>query len=261
MARSSSACRAVNNYSLNWATYMARNNGVVIDGPQVNNQWFTDGYGDYIRHFLTSMQAFPEWAPAGQTHLTGSTSLVTNVNYAGGDVQYSTSEGGATDSLRVNFTPTSVLVDGVEFVERADLTQEGWTFDPASRVLRIRHDNGKAIHVLAGPKPVNLAPSISLSSPLNGATVAAGGDITLAANAQNADGTISKVDFFNGSTLLSTQTVAPFGYTWKGVPPGTYDLAGIATDNDGSVSSRSHAVVTVTASESPSTLWRDADSG
>ena len=49
--------------ALNWATYMARPNGVVIDGPEVNNQWFTDGYGDYIRHFMTSLGAVPAWAP------------------------------------------------------------------------------------------------------------------------------------------------------------------------------------------------------
>ena len=37
--------------SFNWATYMDHSNGVNIDGPEVGNEWFTDGYGDYIRHF------------------------------------------------------------------------------------------------------------------------------------------------------------------------------------------------------------------
>ena len=55
--------------ALNWATYMARPDGVVIDGPEVNNQWFTDGYGDYIRHFMTSIGAVPTWAPDQQNHL------------------------------------------------------------------------------------------------------------------------------------------------------------------------------------------------
>ena len=29
--------------AFNWATYMCRTNGIVIDGPDVNNQWFSDG--------------------------------------------------------------------------------------------------------------------------------------------------------------------------------------------------------------------------
>ena len=47
--------------AFNWATYMTRDNGVVIDGPEVGNCWFTDGYGDYIRHFLVGISAVPEW--------------------------------------------------------------------------------------------------------------------------------------------------------------------------------------------------------
>jgi len=27
--------------------------------------WFSDGYGDYIRHFMEGLAAVPEWAPAG----------------------------------------------------------------------------------------------------------------------------------------------------------------------------------------------------
>jgi hypothetical protein len=49
--------------SLNWATYMLSNNGQVITGPDDPTEiWFTDGYGDYIRHFLSAMSTFPEWA-------------------------------------------------------------------------------------------------------------------------------------------------------------------------------------------------------
>jgi hypothetical protein len=50
--------------SFNWATYMTRSSGVVIDGPEVGNCWFTDGYGDYIRHFLVGISAVPEWGNA-----------------------------------------------------------------------------------------------------------------------------------------------------------------------------------------------------
>lgn len=133
--------------ALNWATYMARPNGVVIDGPEVNNQWFTDGYGDYIRHFMTSLGAVPGWAPDGQSHLVRSSSIVNNIKYSLSEINYSTSDGASTEILRTNFIPGSVVVDNLELSQRIDLTQAGWTFDPVQSVLRIRHDVGTNVQI------------------------------------------------------------------------------------------------------------------
>lgn len=46
---------------LNWATYM-----VDTDGKNfypTNAIWMTDGYGDYVRHYLRAMAAVPQLAP------------------------------------------------------------------------------------------------------------------------------------------------------------------------------------------------------
>ena len=133
--------------ALNWATYMARPDGVVIDGPEVNNQWFTDGYGDYIRHFMTSVGAVPTWAPDQQNHLVRSTSIVNNIKYSSLGITYSTTDGVSTEKLRTSFTPASVTIDGRALSQRADLTQAGWTFDPALSVLQIRHDAGTNVQI------------------------------------------------------------------------------------------------------------------
>ena len=48
-----------------WATYTCGDDGIVAVGEDRNEGWwFSDGYGDYIRHFLVAMAAVPEWAPA-----------------------------------------------------------------------------------------------------------------------------------------------------------------------------------------------------
>ncbi len=133
--------------ALNWATYMARPNGVVIDGPEVNNQWFTDGYGDYIRHFMTSFGAVPIWASDRQSHLVRSTSVVNNINYSLSRINYSTTDAASTEILRTSFTPANVVVDGLGLSQRTDLTQAGWTFDPVQSVLRIRHDVGTNVRI------------------------------------------------------------------------------------------------------------------
>jgi hypothetical protein len=119
----------------------------VIDGPEVNNQWFTDGYGDYIRHFMTSLGAVPAWAPAQQNHLVRSTSIVNNIDYSLSRINYSTSDGASIEILRTNFSPASVVIDGLELSQRTDLTQAGWTFDPVLSVLQVRHDAGTNVQI------------------------------------------------------------------------------------------------------------------
>lgn len=50
------------------------------------------------------------------------------------------------------------------------------------------------------------APVVSLTSPTNGSTFTAPATVSLAANASVSGSTISKVEFYNGTTLLGTDT-------------------------------------------------------
>ena len=95
--------------------------------------------------------------------------------------------------------------------------------------------------------PANVAPTVSLTAPSNNATYTSPASITLSANAADSDGTVSKVEFFNGSTLLtgSTNTAAPYAFTWTSVAAGTYTLTAKATDNAGAVTTSAPVTVTV----------------
>ncbi|TMI68367.1 MAG: T9SS type A sorting domain-containing protein, partial [Bacteroidetes bacterium] len=136
--------------SFNWATYMARSNGVVIDGPDVNNQWFSDGYGDYIRHFMTGMGAVPEWSPASQTHLVQSNSVIKSITYGVNTLSYTTFNSSSTEVLHISYNPVSITVDGVEIPHRSDLSQPGWTLDIATKTLKIYHTSGTNIVINPG---------------------------------------------------------------------------------------------------------------
>ncbi|MEW5726031.1 MAG: hypothetical protein AB1896_23180, partial [Thermodesulfobacteriota bacterium] len=48
----------------NFASYMCESGGYVWVGPDWPTAWFSDGWGDYIRHFLEGLGAVPGWAPA-----------------------------------------------------------------------------------------------------------------------------------------------------------------------------------------------------
>ena len=135
--------------SFNWATYMCHENGAVNDlAVEDQTVWFSDGYGDYARHFMAGIASIPEWAPPGETHLLRSSSLVMSVSYLPAEVNYQTYDADASEVLRLGFVPHRVLADGRELPQQADLTKSGWTFDAQHNVLRVHHADAHVVRVL-----------------------------------------------------------------------------------------------------------------
>jgi hypothetical protein len=90
--------------------------------------------------FADLMAAIPETAPTGENHILQSSSDVRRVAYHAGEISYSTM-GQAEDTLCVASEPASITSGGKLLVRLPTLENApgGWTFDPASRLLRIRH--------------------------------------------------------------------------------------------------------------------------
>jgi hypothetical protein len=83
---------------------------------------------------------------------------------------------------------------------------------------------------------VDVPPTVTLTNPAAGARFVAGTNISLAASASDADGTIAQVEFFSGATSLGVVTSAPYSLVWTNVPSGAWALTARATDNSGLVS-------------------------
>jgi RHS repeat-associated protein len=79
----------------------------------------------------------------------------------------------------------------------------------------------------------NVAPAVAITSPANNASFAGPAMVTVTANASDADGAVSKVEFYNGTTLIGTATTAPFAITWNNVEVGAYTITAKANDNLG----------------------------
>jgi glucose/arabinose dehydrogenase len=77
------------------------------------------------------------------------------------------------------------------------------------------------------------APTVSIASPAGNATFMSPASITIQASASDADGTISKVEFYQGSTKLGEDSSSPYSFTWNNVAQGAYQLTARATDNTG----------------------------
>jgi hypothetical protein len=135
---------------LNWATYMVDDDGKNRwPNFQTYEIWWTDGYGDYIRHYLRAMASAPELAPAAP-HLLRSSSVCTSITYKPGEIRYNVFDAASTEVLRMARKPTSVRAGDRLLTERADNDREGWTWQalPRGGVLRVRHDHSRDVTAL-----------------------------------------------------------------------------------------------------------------
>ncbi|MGR5135089.1 chitinase C-terminal domain-containing protein [Vibrio jasicida] len=96
--------------------------------------------------------------------------------------------------------------------------------------------------------PVNEVPTVSLTSPSASASITAGDVVTLAADAADTDGTISKVEFFVDGALVGTSTAAPFTGSWTATE-GAHEFSTKAYDDKNAVSAASAVTLTVNAGQ------------
>src|SRR5206468_7839133 len=92
--------------------------------------------------------------------------------------------------------------------------------------------------------PTNAPPTVVLSAS-NGATFTAPAEITITATASDSDGSIRKVEFFEGGTRLGEATNAPYSTVWSNVVAGSYLITAKATDDGGAVATAIPVNVTV----------------
>jgi hypothetical protein len=146
------ATKAVAIRNLNWATYMVAPSGENRYPDADNVLWITDGYGDYVRHYLRAMAAAPELAPAAQNHLLAATSVIRQIDDAPGSITYVTRDPAGRETLRLAFAPTAVTVDSAPLVRLGQVAeleqQQGYTYEApgdAPGVVRLRHDRATRV--------------------------------------------------------------------------------------------------------------------
>lgn len=114
-----------------------------------------------------------------------------------------------------------------------------------SRALAIS-DAKLAVIYRRGTYPsINTAPNLTLTNPLPNATFTAPATVLLAAAASDIDGTIAKVEFYNGDKLLFTDTTPPYGVNLLNLSAGVYTVYARATDNQGATTTTAPVRFTV----------------
>jgi len=108
---------------LNWATY-----SVDTDGKNRypnDDVWLTDGYGDYVRHYLRAMASMPELAPGDQNHLLRTSSVIQNIQYSPARITYKKFDARSVERIKLGSGTPSAVRGGT------------MKWDAASRVLTI----------------------------------------------------------------------------------------------------------------------------
>lgn len=162
---------------------------------------------------------------------------------------------GAGSLQRVDLVEDGNVVDTLTAANGADGADGEYVFTRRDLSVGTRRYTLKAVDTLglAADSPAtivqviaaNAPPTALLSTPASGQTYVAPATVALAATVTDADGTIAKVDYLDGTTVVATSTAPPFDAIWANAPAGDYALTARVTDDRGAstVSPAAHVKV------------------
>ncbi len=149
---------------LDWATYM-----VDLDGKNCfpfDEVWLTDGYGDYIRHYLRAMATYPNLSPAAD-HILSSSSVIQQADYRGQTnkflvpyikvpdinkvlIFYRTFDNAGTEQIRMAKKPSTVMLEDKVLIESENEKAQGYRWVPmqSGGVLYVYRKSGNNVTIL-----------------------------------------------------------------------------------------------------------------
>ncbi|MGC9343351.1 MAG: hypothetical protein ACP5E3_11675 [Bacteroidales bacterium] len=136
---------------LNWATYSVNTTGENrFNGKSV---WLSDGYGDYIRHYLRAMAIDSTLSDPNENHILKSSSILTEIEYADNTheelvIQYRSYDESGSESIRMTTKPSKVVIDNIEIPENHK-SGNCWVWNHMEKggLLVIKRSNGLLIKI------------------------------------------------------------------------------------------------------------------
>ncbi|MDT8432856.1 MAG: glycosyl hydrolase, partial [Bacteroidales bacterium] len=109
----------------------------------------------------------------------------------------------------------------VEGIYKCRLTVNDGTYSTTSSVLVIVSSSA------------NLTPFVLITAPANNASFYEGSSVTITASANDLNGEIVLVEFFDGTNKLGEDVAAPYSIVWDTASPGIHEITARATDDGG----------------------------
>ena len=140
----------------------------------------------------------------------------------------------------------SNLLDGVYKIK---LTVSNGSYTDTDEVFVIVSETG------------NLAPSISITSPNEGDSFEDGSAIDITTSLTDLDGSITLVEFFDGTELIGGVTSEPFSLLWENAAIGEHQITAVATDDASGQGTSQIVTITVDELYSCSEVSNEAQQG
>jgi hypothetical protein len=102
----------------------------------------------------------------------------------------------------------------------------------------------------------NSAPITNITSPIMNSTFMIGSNINITANVTDIDGSVTKVEFFQGITKICEDTVAPYNCIWSNVAQGNYTITVKATDNEDATTISDPVNITISGDKQDKQVYR-----
>ncbi|WP_424494679.1 DUF4082 domain-containing protein, partial [Salinimicrobium sp. GXAS 041] len=109
--------------------------------------------------------------------------------------------------------------------------------------------------------PQNQPPTIQITAPGDGTAISAGENLTIAAEAYDVNGNVTKVEFFRENQKLGEDLTIPYTYNWNNIPAGTHSITARATDDEGATTTSPIVLLQAEdlGSECPCTVFGPSD--
>ncbi|EOX4099387.1 glycosyl hydrolase family 18 protein [Vibrio alginolyticus] len=220
------------------ARYWTQNNNPAQSGEW--GEWETLGACD---------GAGPVDPPQNEVPTVTLTSPSASASVTAGDVVNLAADAADTDGTvsKVEFFVDGILVGQATSAPYA----ASWTATEGQHEFSTKaYDDAGAVSTasvvtltVASAQPGNEAPTVDVA--LSATSIDLGGSVTLTANATDADGTVSKVDFYVAGVLAGTATAAPYTLDVTPSQAGSLSVYARATDDAGATADSALATLTV----------------
>ncbi len=93
--------------------------------------------------------------------------------------------------------------------------------------------------------------TVAITAPTATTSFSAPATVNITATATTTTGTISKVEFYNGTTKLGEDATSPYTYSWTNVAAGTYSITAVATNSAGTKATSTAVSIKVNVPRGP----------
>jgi glucose/arabinose dehydrogenase len=197
------------------------------------NVWLTRGGSQGLYNAKTESFFTHFFSPADTEWADGTTANYASLSYTDWNTWAKNIHGGPPNTVGVNAV-VHLISDDIYI----DITFTSWgLFGPYS-------------YQRATPPAANVPPTVAIASPTNGASFTSPAIVPITANANDPDGSVTNVAFFDGGTFLGGTNNPPYTVT-ASLATGAHALTAVATDNLGLSTTSTIVNVTVSVANVP----------